>query len=446
MTRLTPRRVTWTLRHRVALTVTAVCLAAVLLVAGGLYVTVNRFLFTAHLQTLTSAAFALEARIEQGLAFGSVDLNRLPRGDLPADVRLRVTLGARVLAASSDFPADVPVLPPGNYRDARHLMLVRSLRGAGSAGLLTLVADARSLNEARDAYARALLLLLPLALAGAVVTGWVTAGRMLRPVRALERAARDIQESGDLTRPVPGAGDRDELERLAATLQQTFARLAATRAREQEFVRAAAHDLRGPLTALRARVALAMQRGHDADGYRRDLREVDADLARLAHLCGHLLLLARNPDTVAREVVALRDVVADSVDHVRSAHPDEWVDVFFTGSPRVLGDAVLLAQAVTNLLSNAVRHAPGARVNVHVGTGGDGAFVRVEDDGPGVPPEVLERLGEAFYRPDAARSGDGHGLGLAIVRHVAQLHGGRVTFHSAPGEGFTALVRLPALP
>ena len=124
----------------------------------------------------------------------------------------------------------------------------------------------------------------------------------------------------------------------------------------------------------------------------------------------------------------------------------------------VVGDRLLLGQAVSNLLENAHSHAPGAAVRVSLEQQAGRALLSVHDNGPGVDAGVLARLGEAFYRPDSARSrdsarsqnsatrsvqGGGHGLGLAIVRHVARLHGGTLTLESAPGQGFTATLRLP---
>ncbi|MFC6802176.1 sensor histidine kinase [Deinococcus caeni] len=249
--------------------------------------------------------------------------------------------------------------------------------------------------------------------------------------------------------PLPGAGDGDELARLALTLQQSFARLADARDREQGFLRAAAHDLRSPLAALTARVEGTLARDRDAARYRADLREIGTDITRLSTLANHLLLLARDPGAAQRAPVPLLDLAADAVDRARELDPMADVDLVAGGPVTVAGDRVLLGQAIWNLTTNAVRHAPQATVTVTVQGGPDGATVTVQDDGPGVDAATLARLGEAFYRPDASRAADasgvgGHGLGLALARHVAALHGGTLELLSVPGQGFTAALHLPA--
>ncbi|EYB67097.1 sensor signal transduction histidine kinase [Deinococcus phoenicis] len=312
--------------------------------------------------------------------------------------------------------------------------------------------DARALGEAQAAFGRALWLLVPLALGLALGLGWTVAGRLLSPVRTLEGAARAVGAGGELRRPLPGAGEGDELARLALTLQETFTRLADARDREQDFLRAAAHDLRSPLTALTARVDAALARDRDAARYRAELREIGTDIARLSGLANHLLLLARDPSALAREEVPLRALAADAVDRARELVPEADVDLIAPQPVMVAGDRVLLGQAIWNLTANAVLHAPGATVTVSVTDDeAGGAAVTVRDDGPGVDAEVLARLGEAFYRPDVSRAASGpgaggHGLGLALVRRAAALHGGTLSLESVPGEGLTATLHLPARP
>lgn len=453
-----------TLRARLALWAALATGLAALLVAAGLFYAVGHFLLGAQQDRLVSAVGAVQARVEASLGQGddlmgallgvqgtltSADLEAILGSDPETrrlDVRL-LTLGSRSVrvVGTSRFPEEIPVgLEPGTYHLGDRLVAVRVLAGGGAA--LTVVTDARALSEAQRAFGRALLWLLPLALALSLGLGWTVAGRLLRPVRVLEGAARDIGAGGDLRRPVPGAGTGDELARLALTLQGTFARLAEARERERDFMRAAAHDLRSPLTALRARVDGALAHERDAERYREDLRELGQDLARLSGLTHHLLLLARDPAALAQEPVPLRDLAAGAVDRARELRLGADVDLTAPRPVIVTGDRVLLEQAIWNLTVNAVLHAPGACVTVEVRESeGEGGVVEVRDDGPGVDPPTLARLGEAFYRPDASRGGNtgGHGLGLALVRRAAELHGGTLTLRSIPGEGFTATLTLP---
>ncbi|GAA0513103.1 HAMP domain-containing sensor histidine kinase [Deinococcus depolymerans] len=458
-----------TLRARLALWAALATGLAVVLVAAGLFVSVNGFLRQAQEQRLLSVVGAVQGRVEAllrpaedadllgallGVATVSQsDLERLADAVDRRGVELRlvaVQRGELTSVGTRSFPGGVPLTlrpGPGGYlsADRAHLILVRPLRGDA---LLQVAVDARSLSEARQAFTQALTWLLPLALLLSLLVGWVVAGRLLRPVRTLENAARAVGEGGDLRRPLPGAGHGDELARLALTLQQSFARLADAREREQGFLRAAAHDLRSPLAALTARVEGTLARDRDAARYRADLQEIGTDITRLSTLANHLLLLARDPGAVQRAPVPLRDLAADAVDRARELDPLADVDLAASGPVTVPGDRVLLGQAIWNLTTNAVRHAPQATVTVTVQATPGGATVTVRDDGPGVDAATLARLGEAFYRPDASRAADasgvgGHGLGLALARHVAQLHGGTLELRSAPRQGFTATLHLP---
>jgi len=445
-----------TLRARLALWAGLATALAVVLVAGGLFLAVNRLLWTSQAAQLQSAASAVQERVERALeqsanAFGvgvlsGAGLERLMDADEQTrflDIRLS---GPGGQVQTPRFPPGVETnLPPDVYTLEGRLLAVRPLRGGGQ---LAVLSAAPVLTEARAAFGRALAWLLPLALALSLGVGYAVAGRLLGPVRRLEEAARAIGAGGNLRSPLPGAGEGDELARLALTLQGAFGRLADARDREQDFVRAAAHDLRSPLAALRARVDATLARDRDPGRYRAELRELGSDLTRLSVLANHLLLLARDPAALAREPVPLRDLAADAVDRARELAPEADVDLVAPHPLTMPGDRVLLGQAIWNLTANAVLHAPGATVTVTVREdGAGGAAVEVRDDGPGVAPEVLARLGEAFYRPDASRGGGrsagGHGLGLALVRRAAELHGGELTLESAPGAGLRATLHLP---
>jgi signal transduction histidine kinase len=452
---------TLSLRTRMALSAGVACVFVALVLALGLYLVAQQFVQNAQLDRLRNAAVILRDRVQNNLTFSQYDPGDLLRRDVPADIQLRVSEDRAVLIISRQFPADLRMdVPPGVYRLGDRYVLAQPISAPGGEALLTLALSSRGTEDARRAFVRATLIILPVVLLLACLASWWAAGRMLRPVALLEHEARMVGESGDLTRPLPGAEGSDELSRLAATLQTSFRQLDETRGREVQFLRSAAHDLRGPLAALNTRVALSLSRERDAQRYRHDLAEIGQDIGRLSTLAEHLLLLARNPQTLAHNRVNLQDVAADALDAARSRFPETDLDLAGEGVT-VLGDRVLLGQAVTNLLQNAVRYAPGTAVRLRISTQNGQALLSVHDDGPGVEPEVLARLGEAFYRPDAARSSaiggsetdssktisadGGHGLGLAIVRHVAALHGGSLELESAPGQGFTARLRLPRL-
>ncbi|MPY66643.1 HAMP domain-containing histidine kinase [Deinococcus sp. SDU3-2] len=442
-----------TLRARLALTAGLATALAAVLVAVGLFVAVNRLLWVSQVEGLQNAASAVQVRVERALdesarSFGvgvlsSGGLERLADADAQTrGLELRLS-GPGGQVQTPRFPAEVDTaLPPDVYTLDGRLLAVRSLRGGGR---LAVLSDAPVLTEARRAFTRALAWLLPLVLALAAGLGYAVAGRLLAPVRRLEGAARRIGAGGDLRSPLPGAGEGDELARLARTLEGAFGRVADARDREQDFVRAAAHDLRSPLAALTARVDATLTHDREPERYRAELRELGTDLTRLSTLTNHLLLLARDPAALSREAVPLRDLAAEAVDRARELSPEADVDLIAPQALTTYGDRVLLGQAVWNLTANALLHAPGAAVTVTVRPdGAGGAEVEVRDDGPGVDAATLARLGEAFYRPDASRTAGGHGLGLALARRAAEVHGGELRLWGAPGGGFTATLHLPA--
>ncbi|PYE52889.1 HAMP domain-containing sensor histidine kinase [Deinococcus yavapaiensis] len=423
-----------TLRFRLALTVALAATLAVALVAVVLFAALNRFLFYAQADRLGAAARIVQA--QQDFRSGEVRLTRT--SGLTGDVEARLeVLGAEV-ARSSAFPNVKANLPTGLYDVDGRPVLVQHVEVLGNVGTLTVTTNTRVLEAPRNAFGRALIVTAPLALLLAGLAGGFVSGRLLRPVRVLERAARRVGESGDLEGPMPGASQHDELGRLALALQEAFRAVAATRRRETDFLRAASHDLRGPLAAMRSRIGATLARPRDAAYLERELREVDADVARLGRLANHLLLLARDPGSLRFVDVDVSAIAANAVDRARERAPDTDVNLDAPKSATVRGDAVLLEQLVENLVSNALKHALGASVDVVVRAEGDAVTLSVRDDGPGVESGVLARLGEAFYRPDAARSGEGSGLGLALARRVAELHGGTLVLQSAHGDGFTA--------
>ncbi|NDL56317.1 sensor histidine kinase [Phytoactinopolyspora mesophila] len=291
--------------------------------------------------------------------------------------------------------------------------------------------------------------LLRLAIVGAGVVvaaavgllSWFVTGRTLRPVEQLRSGAAEITGTGEQRLlPVPVA--RDELHRLATTLNDMLKRLEAASARQRAFVADAAHELRSPIAALRTELEVGLAHPDAVDPYE-TAREALAEVERMERLVEDLLILARldEPRRRTSTDVDLRDVTRDVVDQLRDPRVPIRVDA--TESAWVFGDPHALGRLVRNLVDNAVRHAV-TGVDVDVRSLGILTELRVSNDGPPVPLADRERIFERFTRLDDARGRDagGTGLGLAIVREIAQAHGGHVTVGDAfPGARFT--VRLP---
>jgi signal transduction histidine kinase len=288
-----------------------------------------------------------------------------------------------------------------------------------------------------------LLVAFPLLVALLAAVLWRVLGAALSPVDALTAGAREIT-GGTRVGRLPEPESRDEIHRLAVTLNGMLQRLDAARARQRAFVADAAHELRSPLTNMRTELEVA-QRLPDTTEWPVLASDLLTDVDRLSRLVDDLLLLARSDDGAGRALPAPRREIdlGELLGDLASRYPG--VHYLRPAAPLpITTDPDALARVVGNLLDNAVRH---KRSAVRLSATADGAYHRitVTDDGPGIPPSDRERVFDRFTRLDDARARDagGSGLGLAIVRELVRRHGGTVTLTDA-APGLRADVRLPS--
>ncbi len=261
-------------------------------------------------------------------------------------------------------------------------------------------------------------------------------GRALRPVETMRSTVADITAS-ELDRRVPQTESGDEVEQLATTLNHTLERLQASSEATERFAADAAHELRSPITGVRAAVELRA-----AD----DVLLADAldELDRASRLIDDLLVLARRQAGPAgHSDVDLDDLVRVDLATAQSRFPDVTFDAELTPT-RLSGDADGLRRVVTNLIENAANYCDG-RVRVDLSVIATGCLLRVDDDGPGIPAAERTRVFERFARLDAsrARATGGSGLGLALVAELVADHGGTVTIADSPLGGARFEVALP---
>jgi two-component system, OmpR family, sensor kinase len=285
-----------------------------------------------------------------------------------------------------------------------------------------------------------LLLAGPIALVLASIAGYALAGVSLRQVDSMRRRAAAISADTRGERlPVPAS--RDELSRLALTLNDMLDRLESALDRERDFVADAGHELRTPLALLRTELELALRQADTTEQLRAAVAGASAEADRLSRLAEDLLLIAR----ADRGLLPLRletvdvDELFDSVVSRFSWHAEAArlsIRANDVDQP-LYGDRLRLEQALANLVDNALRYAQGnVELSACVASGADGRVeLHVVDDGPGFPPEFLPRAFERFTRADAARGRGGTGLGLAIVTTIATAHGGVATARNRDGEG-----------
>ncbi|WP_431896283.1 sensor histidine kinase [Nonomuraea sp. bgisy101] len=283
--------------------------------------------------------------------------------------------------------------------------------------------------------------LIVLLLAGmATVGAWFTVRRALAPVKTIKNELAEIT-STDLGRRVPPARHRDEISDLAETVNQTLDRLEAAVEQQRRFASDASHDLRSPLTAMRAQVEEAILYPDDVD-WTHTSKALLAGIDRLQAIVTDLLTLSRLDSGApgAKEPVDLGALVAEELERrprckeiVRSLEHDVMVT----------GDRLRLVRLLTNLLDNAERHAE-TTISVSVRTAGSDAVLEVLDDGAGIAPDQREIVFRRFTRLDASRNRDagGTGLGLPIAREIAKAHGGTLKIADSP-SGARFVLHLP---
>ncbi|MGW6498667.1 ATP-binding protein [Nonomuraea angiospora] len=256
-----------------------------------------------------------------------------------------------------------------------------------------------------------------------VVAGmtWISVGRALAPVAAIRTKVADIT-ARDLHQRVPVPGSKDEIAALATTVNGTLDRLETAVDTHKRFVADAAHELRSPIATLRARLELAEPSELT--------REALADVERLQSLAADLLILAKLDagEPLRAAELDLGQVAAEESVRARR-RPEVRLELDIEPDVVMKGSRAHLDRLVTNLADNAVRHAASTvRVRVHAEE--EQAVLEVQDDGPGIPPEQREAVFARFTRLDEARARDagGAGLGLAIARDIAHLHGGTLMY------------------
>ncbi|MCL6528342.1 MAG: HAMP domain-containing protein [Thermaceae bacterium] len=439
-----------TLRARLALFI-AVTIALALLAQGVFgYLSFRRLL----LYNLDRDLGSYVGRLLADLRLGSEGDDRLRRGGRAGRgpegyvARARLVQDGEVLRAWGEFPSTVPLLepappPPGSDRP----MEIRSYSGWRVASLRlgpgTYLQAALQSQQVENSLANyrstVLFTVLLISLLGAGVAFGLS-GPALRPLQHLLETTARVAHSADLSLRVPEVGG-GELRQLSQTFNQMMDRLSAFLRRETEFTRNAAHELRTPLAAMR------LQLDSYASGQatsEETLAVVEEEVERMTRLSEALLVLAREgrSQRIACDLAALARAMAGEAGAV------------YEGPVRLelSADPLLLRQALSNLLSNARKYAPGAEVRVGLELreppykASDHpkrafALLSVTDTGPGMSPEALERAPEPFFRAPGNRVA-GNGLGLSVVAQVAQAHGGFLRLEPNSPHGLRAEVWL----
>ena len=280
----------------------------------------------------------------------------------------------------------------------------------------------------------------------AAVIGWAVAGRVLAPLKRITGTARRVSDES-LAERIPVAGADDELRELGETLNSMLDRLEGSFASQQRFVANASHELRSPLTVIRAEAEVALANPEPDLDELLGMAEavVDASRRTEALLAGLLILARSQPDLLRRRPVDLDAAVQAAVDDAERHAADEGVGLTTRlDHAEVEGDPALLERVAANLIENGIRYnRPGGHVDVQTRSGIGSVELRVENSGPPVDAAAAARLTEPFERLGREADARGAGLGLSIVSAVTRAHGGALSIEPRPGGGLVVSVRLP---
>ncbi|HEY2964423.1 MAG TPA: heavy metal sensor histidine kinase [Pyrinomonadaceae bacterium] len=369
------------------------------------------------------------------------------------------------IASSANLPGSTITLPSSVFIEARErgfsqvtasglrvaVVPLSSDRGLGFAEVaepLSVIED--GLRELR----RDLFFGVPLVLLLASAGGYFLARKSLAPIASMNSqthriSAENLSSRLDVTNP------RDELGRLATTINELLARLESSFKEQQRFIADASHELRTPLAVLRGETEVALGKTRAVDEYQQSLSLIQDEAERLSRIVEDLFILARQPintrAALNKEPVSLNDAVRDCARaaQVLAARKGVRLKLEENDPPALAlnGDEQLIKQMILNLLDNAVKYTPaGGEISLALSRQNGNAEIVVRDNGIGIPPADQSRVFDRFYRVDKARARTlgGAGLGLSIAQWIVEAHGGQIGVVSTPGRGSTFTVSLPA--
>ncbi len=438
------------LASRVTLLTTIAVGVSVAFLAAGVYVT---------------ARMQLQSQLDQALlerAYGTAQIDALGQAGVAApvivaasDIRVATLEGNKLSAyySGSALPIGKAELSVGSGQASKSIRTV-TIDGdeyrmiavpTVNPGRTLIIAQSLAQQERLLSRLGAVSLIFGLlGVLGAGIAGWGVARNGLRPVRKLTSSVEQIAVTEDLT-PLPVEGD-DEIARLATAFNQMLTALDASRDRQRRLVTDAGHELRTPLTSLRTNVDLLTQsdqaeRSLDPTARAELLDDIRAQIDELTTLIGDLTELARDePLAAVVGEVDLSEILEISVARVRRRAVDATFEVTAQPWP-VFGEANSLERAVTNLLDNAAKWSPpGGTVRVRLA----GGVLVVDDEGPGIAAADRSKVFDRFWRAEESRTMPGSGLGLSIVRQVAERHSGSVEASRSPSGGARLVMRLPS--
>ena len=433
---------------------------------GVLYWVVVRHAFAEDDMALRDRVVALRADLAR--PSGTRGLNeklQIPRGGERVTYWVRaLDVEGRTLAMTPGMDAILPVniFPPPHNSSAgtpvpkhhrirgKFFALVATLENSADSPVTLQVAQDRSVDEEFSrTFGGLIAAVLLLGIAASALIARTVTNRGLQPLVEMTDSLKRIGPHRLHERLNPAAWPR-ELKPVAIAFDEMLDRLEDSFTRLSQFSADLAHELRTPIANLRGEAEVALTRPRTPEEYREVVESSVAECERLSGIIDNLLFLAR-AEAAERDIERTRFDARAAIDKIAAYYEtiaeDRHVAISCSGEGQIDADPLLFSRAVSNLVDNALRFTPdGGRVEISVTVSAPSTQISVRDSGSGIPPEHLPRVFDRFYRADSSRSSIGTGLGLALVKSIADLHGGSASVQSELGRGTTVTLIFPNQP
>ena len=375
-----------------------------------------------------------------------------------------VDIDGRVVAWSSNLATRQLTLPAPTLSEARQrggsFVVLNNLRVAvvplsadrsKQLGFAIVAEPLSVIDEGLRRLRRYFVAGVPLILLFASLGGYFLARKSLSPMALMNQQTKRITAE-NLSAQLDVANPRDEVGRLAMTINALLARLDAAFQEQKRFIADASHELRTPLAVLRGETEVALDKDRATDEYKESLALIKEEAERLSRIVENLFMLARQPVDAAsltKETVRLNELVSDCARAATVLATQKGLLLKIVGHlPAITlnGDDEMLKRMLLNLLDNAVKYTPASgEISIALASENGNAEIIVSDTGIGIPAADQLRVFDRFYRVDKARSRaqGGAGLGLSIARWIVEGHGGKISVESTPGQGSAFTVELP---
>ncbi len=321
----------------------------------------------------------------------------------------------------------------------------RGIEGLWIRGVVSENQNSRELSSA----ARVSLVLLPIIVFAASVGGYFIVKRMFHPIGVMSETAREIGESGDLTRRIEIGGGMDELHSLAEVINQMIMKLEKSFDSQRQFISDASHELKTPVAVISAQCQLSLEEERSSEEYKEALAVIMRQNRKMTRLIQDMLDFSRlemGTEKYPMENVELSELLKSiCADMALICERGILLTWEIEDNIKISGNVSLITRLASNLISNAYRYGnDNGHIWVRLYSENDEAILKVKDDGIGISEDQKDKIFDRFYQADASRSSNGNGLGLSMAREIARYHGGKIEVESVLGEGseFTVTFKL----